>query len=83
MNDESIEQIKPIGIKDETKLIIKNIINSMQVYGFWCAIIIAIGFYFGVMYCNQTRKNDVSNSITLKAFIYDNKVYEVKERLLQ
>lgn len=82
MNDE-IEEIKPTRIRVETKLIAKRVINSFQVYGFWCVIIVMIGFYLGIMYCNKTRKDDIKNSITLKAFIYDNKVYEVKERLLQ
>lgn len=76
-------EVEVLTFKDETKHVIRNIINSIQVYGFWCVIVLMIGFYFGIVYCNKTRSNDISNSIKLKAFIYDMKVYEVKERLLQ
>jgi uncharacterized membrane protein len=80
---ELITKMTPTGIRDESKVIIKNIVKSLQIYGFWCVIIIMIGFYLGILYCNKTRKDDIKNSITLKAFIYESKVYEIKERLLQ
>ena len=80
---ELITKMTPTGIRDESKVIIKNIVKSLQIYGFWCVIIIMIGFYLGVSYCNITRKDDMKKSIALKAFIYESKVYEIKERLLQ
>ena len=80
---EFITKMTPTGIRDESKVLIKNIVKSLQIYGVWCVIIIMIGFYLGILYCNKTRKDDITNSITLKAFIYESKVYEIKERLLQ
>ena len=67
-----------IEIKEDAKKIMSTIINKFQVYGFWCLILISIGFYSGIKYNNYIRSNSIAESIKLGNFIYDGNVFEVK-----
>lgn len=77
------ENMNPVEIKEDAKKIATVIINKLQVYGFWCLIVTAIGFYGGIKHCNNTRATATADSIKQGTFIYDGAVYEVKKRVVQ
>lgn len=70
-------------IESKAKRIIVEIFREIQMYGFWCIILISIGIFIGISYYNKTKANDTALSIKLGGFVYDNKVYDIKIRQIQ
>ena len=83
MNSQQGDEKKPVELKEDAKKVASIVINKIQAYGFWCLLIAGIGFWGGVKYCNYTKKDATSETIQLKCFIYNGKVYEIKERIVQ
>jgi glutamine synthetase type III len=77
------ESMNPVEIKENTKKVVGTVLNKLQVYGFWCLLVLFVGFGCGVKYCNWSRANATKDSILQGTFIYDGAVYEVKKRVVQ
>lgn len=80
--------MSPTEIKEETKTVVKNIISEVQKKGFWCVLLIALGFYLGVTYINKDIDKTTKKSIKLGGFIVKNdkgedEVYDVIKRVMQ
>jgi len=77
------DEMNPVEIKEDAKKIAATVINKLQVYGFWCLLVLGVGFWGGVKHCNNTRADATKQSIMQGTFIYDGAVYEVKKRVVQ
>lgn len=70
-------------VEEGAKKITNGIIQKLQVYGFWTILLIGIGFFLGVQYCNKTRSEDISNAIKLQGFLYKSEPYNISKRIVQ
>jgi hypothetical protein len=70
-------------IETGTKLVMGEILQKLQIYGFWSVVLIGIGILIGLSYYNKTRSYDIANTIKIGGFIYDGKVYDIKIRSVQ
>ena len=68
------------SIEANAKSFIMESIQKFQVYGFWCILMIGIGIWCGITYCNKTRSNDMEKSIQLGGLIYKDVVYDIHKR---
>lgn len=76
--NERLEQIET-----STKKFANGIIQKVQVYGFWCLLILSLGIFMGMSYNNKTKAGDIATSIKLGGFVHDGKVYDIKIRPIQ
>jgi hypothetical protein len=73
-------------VEENTKTLVKDIVQKVQVYGFWCILLIGIGVWGGITYCNNTRDKDTKKSIQLGGFIFKNitsgkdEVFDIRKR---
>jgi hypothetical protein len=49
--------------------------------GFWIVILIMIGFYIGITWCERSFDIKFNESIKLGGVLYKSKVYDIKERV--
>lgn len=49
--------------------------------GFWFLVILFSGMFFGSYGMHYYQKTRIQESIKLGCFVFDKKIYEVKERL--
>jgi hypothetical protein len=73
-------------VEENTKILVKDIVQKLQVYGFWCLLVFGVGVWCGVNYCNHTTDKDKHKSILLGGFIFKNitsgkdEVFDVRKR---
>jgi hypothetical protein len=59
------------------KKVMSEILNKLQVYGFWCMILIAIGFGLGVKYADRQQEKDMKKALQLNGFVYKDTPYNI------
>ena len=56
------------------------ILKTIQAYGFWCVVLVGIGVYGGITFCNRVMIQDTKRSILVGAFVFENVVYDITKR---
>ena len=57
--------------------------TRIQAYGLWIVLLILLGVWIGVRHSKGTLEDRLEEAVQLGGIIYQGKVYDVKERVLQ
>jgi uncharacterized membrane protein YraQ (UPF0718 family) len=75
-------------IKTEEGVFMKNVKEFLQnvsamfhKVGFWVLVLILIGTFIGGTAMTWYQKSQMNNAIMLGGFVYDGKVFDIKERI--
>lgn len=55
--------------------------SFIQKAGFWVLLLILLGFFIGGYTMHKYQSINIKTSIELEGFVYNNKVYDIKERI--
>lgn len=65
------------------KKVMNEVLQKLQIYGFWCLLLIGIGFGLGIWYCNWTTNKDMDKALKLNGFVYKDKPYNITPKVIQ
>jgi hypothetical protein len=65
------------------KKVMNGVLQKLQVYGFWCLLLIGIGFAFGVKYADIQTAKDMNKALKLNGFVYNDKPYNITPKVVQ
>jgi hypothetical protein len=59
------------------KSIMNGVLQKLQVYGFWCLLLMGIGFGLGVWYSDYVTNKDMGKALKLNGFVYKDIAYSI------
>jgi hypothetical protein len=65
------------------KKVLNEVLQKLQVYGFWCLLLIGIGFALGVKYSDIVTSKDMNKALKLNGFVYNDKPYNITPKVIQ
>jgi hypothetical protein len=65
------------------KKVMNGVLQKVQVYGFWCLLLIGIGFAGGIKYADYQTSKDMKKAIKLNGFVYNDIPYTMTPKVVQ
>lgn len=66
---------------ENVKTFIQSMGNMFHKVGFWVLVLVLVGAFLGGTAMTWYQKSQMDNAIMLGGFVYDNKIFDIKERI--
>lgn len=80
-NDNGVISIKEGVFMKNLKEFFKDVSTIFHKVGFWILVLVLIGTFIGGTAMTWYQKSQMNNAIMLGGFVYDGKVFDIKERI--